>query len=40
MRAKQLTFADKVWYMCEGACTTLYVFTAATALSLIFLMIV
>ena len=33
----KLTFADKVWYMCEGACTTLYVFTAAVTLSLGFL---
>ena len=36
----KLTFADKVWYMCEGTGTTLYVFTAATMLSFIFLMIV
>ena len=36
----KLTFADKVWYMCEGAGTTLYVFAAAVTLSFIFLMIV
>lgn len=37
MRAKQLTFADKVWYMCEGASVTLTIFAAITALSLGFL---
>lgn len=33
----KLTFADKVWYMCEGALMTLIIFAAITTLSLGFL---
>lgn len=34
------TIADKVWYMCEGAATTICIFWAAVTLSLMFLALV